>query len=357
MDGNSSPKVVVLSDLHFGDEGALLIDETNITNNENNIQKLLNELEGLRSIDLLVLLGDVWDQWATDLKIAVDKSTPFFQALVDWNIKQKIIKETIIVAGNHDHHIRTFSAAKNRMRMLDWQPKPPALDEEMAVVKPSLQILPQGATGETFNVNGLKLEMYYPELRLLMNDKNIFLIHGHHLDFFSRYFWWAHAGLIARLLKKVDKVTEFEDIDRLNEPFFELLTDTARVPEVVQKEYFVLNRLRLLGKLLGFEKGGASPGRYKEVEKNVPEALKLQKRLLGDYIPDLFVFGHTHYEGFADVKVGERKFLLANSGCFFNHKARKTLGTYLVIDDKEAHLHYLGKTPVPEKDGKPYPPS
>jgi hypothetical protein len=123
------------------------------------------------------------------------------------------------------------------------------------------------------------------------------------------------------------------DIDRLNRPFFELLTSTAVVPEIRQMEYRAYRFLRLLARLLRFHTGaGRSPRRYTAVGENVPEAAELLSGLLPGYLPDVFVFGHTHRAGLERVWVGGRRLLLANTGCWLEEEDGNSPGTYLVLD-------------------------
>jgi predicted phosphodiesterase len=94
--------------------------------------------------------------------------------------------------------------------------------------------------------------------------------------------------------------------------------------------------------LLRFQsKSGGSPRRLTSVEQNAGEATQLLRDFLPGYIPDLFVFGHTHRAGFSRIRVGERPVLLANSGCWVEGSGDETGMTYLVIDDT-VRLRRLG---------------
>jgi predicted phosphodiesterase len=136
------------------------------------------------------------------------------------------------------------------------------------------------------------------------------------------------------------------DLDRLNKPFFELLTQTAHVPELRAWEYRFYALLRYLARILRFDsKSGGSPRRYTSVEQNAEEAMGLLQEFLPGFIPDVFVFGHTHRAGFSRIRVGQRSVLLANSGCWLEDDGGGTGGTYLVIDDK-VRLRCLGEGEV-----------
>jgi UDP-2,3-diacylglucosamine pyrophosphatase LpxH len=323
MSGTGFRRVVVLSDFHFGDDGALLA-------REDVVEGLIAELRTLGDIDKLVLLGDVWDLWRTGLTSAVRAGTPFFRALASWDGP----REVILVAGNHDYHLKTFSEERRRRGELGWEET-----GDDIIVLTGDRVVEVG----TRRVEGLTLRLRYPLVCLEVRGKTVLLMHGHHLDFFSRSFWWAKTSWLARWVLGASGGITISDLDRLNKPFFEFLTVTAHVPELVAREYRFYYLLRSLAKLLRFESGkGASPRRYTTVEQNIGEAVDLLGKLLPGYIPDLFVFGHTHRAGFSRVRVGERGVLLANSGCWLDDSGNEAGGTYLVIEDG-VRLRHLGE--------------
>jgi UDP-2,3-diacylglucosamine pyrophosphatase LpxH len=307
-------RIVVLSDCHFGEEKAML-------NHEHVVEQLLGELQGLGEIDKLVLLGDVWDLWRTDLASAIEEGAVFFQAVAGW----KGPREIILVPGNHDNHLWTYSEERRRRADLGW-------DEcvESAIVLREGSVVGR----KKFDGEGLILKVAYPLLALTVRDKTVLLMHGHHLDFFSRSFWWAKTAWLARWILGASRGIAVSDVDRMNKPFFELLTSTAQAPELVSKVYRFYGLLRFLARLLRFgTKAGASPRRYTSVGENSGEAADLLGRLLPGYIPDLFVFGHTHRAGFSRISVGSRPVLMANTGCWLEGSGEETAGTYLVVDD------------------------
>jgi UDP-2,3-diacylglucosamine pyrophosphatase LpxH len=321
MGSKNLHRIVVLSDLHFGDENALLV-------RAELVERLFAELGTLGDIDMLVLLGDVWDMWSAGFTEAVRASEPFFTALTAWGVP----RECLLIAGNHDYHLWTACEERRLRREMGW--------EEVEGV--SIPLAPRQEPGELVClVQALPLWMRYPFLTVEVGGKVVLLMHGHHLDFFSRSFWWAKTAWLARWILGRSRGIALSDLDRLNKPFFELLTQTARVPELRAWEYRFYGILRFFARLLRFQsKSGASPRRLTSVEQNEAEVEELLRDLLPGYIPDLFVFGHTHRAGFSRILVGERPVLIANSGCWVEADD-ETAMTYLVVDDA-VHLRRLG---------------
>jgi len=315
-------RAVVLSDFHFGDSSALLT-------REDLVRRLLAELEQAGEIDMLVLLGDVWDLWSTGFNAAAAAGATFFQALSTWGAPH----ECVMVAGNHDYHLWTACEDRRARREAGW--------EELEGI--SLGLVPGESCSERVCMfEDLPLWVHYPLLRLEVGGKSVLFMHGHHLDFFSNSFWWAKTAWLARWMLGRSRGIALSDIDRLNKPFFELLTQTARVAELRAWEYRFYACLRFFARLLRFQsRSGGSPRRFTSVEQNNGEAEVLLRDFLPGFIPDVFVFGHTHRAGFSHIAVGGAPVLLANCGCWVEGSGDETGMTYVVVDDA-VHLRRLG---------------
>lgn len=322
MDYVGLRRIAVISDCHFGDDAALLA-------RENLVERLLAELEMLGDIDMLVFLGDMMDLWAADFRAAAAAGSRLFGALA----ARKPSWECAMVAGNHDYHLWTACEDRHLRCRCGWE----------EVERLSIGTEMDTARGQgIYLVEGLPLWMHYPFLSAEVAGRSLLLMHGHHLDYFSRSFWWAKTAWLARGMLGRARGVALSDIDRLNKPFFELLTQTARVPELRAWEYRFYAVLRFFARLLRFQsKSGGSPRRLTSVEQNSGEAEELLRCLLPGYIPDLFVFGHTHRAGFARIDVGAKGLLIANSGCWVEGSGEETGMTYLVIDDS-VRLRRLG---------------
>jgi UDP-2,3-diacylglucosamine pyrophosphatase LpxH len=324
MTADGLQKIVVISDFHFGAEGAALTERDRVEN-------LFQELMRLGKVGKLVLLGDAWDLWATGLPEAMEAGDIFFQALGAW----EGLEEVVLVPGNHDYHLEAFSEEQRQRCDLGLEE---AADSSILLSgEDMVREFPAG--------KGLTLRLAYPFLSLTVRGKRILLMHGHHLDFFSSSFWWLKTAWLARLILGTSRGITISDLDRLDKPFFELLTVTAGVPEIRTAEYRFYRLLHFLARLLRFtSKSGTSPRRYTSIEDNTREAQELLRRLLPGYIPDVFVFGHTHRPGFSRIDVGGCDVLLANCGCWIEED--EPCSTYIVIDD-EVRLHRLGEWEIP----------
>lgn len=322
MSGDGLQRIVVMSDCHFGEDGALLTCE-------DVVGRLLAELRALGHIDMLVLLGDIWDLWRDSFPAVARAGAPFFSALAAWEGP----RENVLIPGNHDYHLWAYCEEGRKRRAMGWEES-----QEVSIVLTHEQTDSDGL----YLVESLPLWLRYPFLSLRVAGRDVLLMHGHHLDFFSSSFWWAKTYWLARWILKRSPGVALSDLDRLNKPFFELLTQTAHVPELRAWEYRFYGMLRFLARLLRFEsRSGGSPRRYTSVDENTGEAGDLLREFLPGFIPDLFVFGHTHRAGFSRIRAGERPVLLANCGCWVEDDGGGTGGTYMVIDD-EVHLRRLG---------------
>jgi predicted phosphodiesterase len=307
-------RIVVISDCHFGDATALLT-------RGDIVERLFAELGLAGDIDMLVLLGDVWDLWSTGFREAAAAGAPFFKALTAWGVP----RECVFVVGNHDYHLWTVCEDRRMRRESGW--------EEVEGISIDLTDM-QAGEERVCLLEDLPLWVHYPFLGVEVGGKSVLLMHGHHLDFFSGSFWWAKTAWLARGVLGRPRGIALSDIDRLNKPFFELLAQTARVPELRTWEYRFYSVLRFFARLLRFQtRSGSSPRRLTSVKQNEGEAEELLRELLPGHIPDLLVFGHTHRAGFSRIRVGGSPVLLANSGCWVAGSGEETEMTYLVIDD------------------------
>ncbi|MDY6794763.1 MAG: metallophosphoesterase [Actinomycetota bacterium] len=315
MKGRGLHRIVVLSDLHLGEKGSML-------SGADVVRRLIGELRELGHIDRLILLGDIWDLWRTSLAAAAEEGRAFFDALSSWDGPD----EVDLVVGNHDFHLESFYQERRTRWELGWS----EAEEGSMVIK--------GRAGPRKTVccsGDLCLRQAYPFLHLEVQEKSVLLLHGHHLDFFSGSFWWAKSSWLSRWILGLTSGIAIGDIDRLNKPFFELLTVTAHVPELVSREYRFYRLLRSAARLLRFQsKSGASLRRYTSLEQNTRAAGEVLTRLLPGYIPDVLVFGHTHKAGLGRLDLGGRTVFLANCGCWLEDTGDEDAGIYLVVDDR-----------------------
>lgn len=338
---------MVISDCHFGEKNALLA-------RREVVEELFSELEGLGGVDAVILLGDIWDLWRTGLEDAEAAGRVFFKALGE----RRGEAEVFLVPGNHDARLSFSCEERKILGRMGWSIFPGTGGGSLAVdgggrahdvhgdsacypasfkgafwAQHAALTSPDLASRCRLRLEDLEVELRYPFLALEIRGRRFLFMHGHHLDFFSRSFWWAKTAWLARWVLGRSPGISLSDIDRLNRPFFELLSSTAAVPELRAWEYRFYGLLRFLARLLRFQTAaGSSPRRYTSVGENAEEAEELLLRLLPGYIPHVLVFGHTHRAGMEHVEVGATRSLLANCGCWLEDD-ESTPATYLVIDD------------------------
>lgn len=331
-------RLVVLSDCHFGHEDALLARKDVVSH-------LFRELDELGAVDALVLLGDVWDLWWTGLPEASRAGERFFRALGEWADR----KHVFLVPGNHDYHLASYGEEGRQRRLLGWEEASEGQRQAGEHPRFPLAGVSNWMRGDRVRVGALPLHSFYPFLHLEVAGRSILLMHGHHLDFFTRSFWWAKTAWLAHWVLGRSQGIALSDVDRLNRPFFELLTSTARVPELLSWEYNFYRLVRFCMRLLRFQSGkGASPSRFTSVGESAAEVRGLFSNMLPGYLPDLFVFGHTHRAGLERMSVGTHPLFLANCGCWLEDDGENAPATYLVIDGT-VRLRRLGDWEVSVK--------
>ncbi len=318
------PSTVVLSDTHFGEEGALL-EKVGF------LERLYKRLKREGTVQQVILLGDIWDLWKTDLGTAVDKSRMFFQMLSALPGLEGIT----ILCGNHDHHIY-FSASEYRFTD-DWQEErgfprfPSPLWERES---PALQ--------RTLGVSQrVTLHFKYPFHLIQQGEKAIMLSHGHQLDFFASRFWWAKTAWLARLALKRVKGVSALDIELHNTPFFEALYLLGRVPELSGKAHSFYRILRALSRVFMISvEGNQSPRRLSTIDDNSKEIAQMLGQLYPGYLPQVFIFGHTHRAGMGRIRLGGQAVEVYNCGSWLSHEGEPRQGNFILIR-REVELHTL----------------
>ncbi len=207
-------RTVVISDTHFGEAGALLIDPVFM-------QRLTDELALDGPVSQVILLGDVWDLWRSDLSSAMQASRPFFSALSGL----PGLRSLVLVFGNHDYHLYFNLAESRSLREAGRQGRVPArldpfLKEDAGPLKEVLGV-----------PEHVEFTVEYPFHLMEWQGRVVMLTHGHQVDFFARRFWWARTSWLARsAIKRVSGVSA-SDLELYNAPFFEALYLFGRVPE------------------------------------------------------------------------------------------------------------------------------
>ncbi len=331
-----SRRTVVLSDTHFGEEGAMLAHPVPL-------ECFLEELGEGGPVDEVVLLGDTWDLWRTGLPDALDSSRLFLRRLCEL----PGLRSLVVVFGNHDHHL-FFNPAENRA-LREAKPggglrstRPPLLYRDEGELMRSLTGIPPH----------IDLTAVYPFHMLESGGRRVMLTHGHQLDFFARRLWWAKTAWLARLARRRVRGVGPGDLELLNAPFFEALYLFGRVPDLGDRAFRWYRIFRGAARLLGITaSGNASIRRFTPVDENALEVSAALTQLYPGFLPDAFVFGHTHRAGYGRTRLGLLSLEMYNAGCWVREDGA-TPGTWLEIRDGEVSLHRLGQPPATPHKGR-----
>lgn len=320
--------LVVLSDLHLGEERALLGNPALA----GELARELAEIARDRSWPELrvVILGDFLDLWIADLGHAVRAARPFLGALAREGADIKY------VVGNHDHHvILLLEELAFAQSVQAGELHPPRYTVQLSYRDTFLDSL----------APGLRIEVLYPHLQLrTTGGKHALLTHGHYLDAYM-YF-----GLPLYLPKLVGLFVR----GRLSEKKFEqaltaqyeLLYSTSAIDDVRKLETRTWSAVEALlqlarGRMLWSPRERRSMLRGLSLDGQVPYV----RRFLLDHggsLPEAFVFGHTHRPGILTFPLRGEDVVLVNTGTWRGSLSVRA-GTYAVLEEDNITLHKVGE--------------
>jgi UDP-2,3-diacylglucosamine pyrophosphatase LpxH len=298
--------IVVLSDLHFGDKKASLeVKET--------VDQLINELQELGGIDEIILLGDIFDFWATSPYNAIQGSHYFFESVSKLNAK------IVYVIGNHDHHI-----------MIMYQERV-IMDGIMTKT-----LAETGFSSEHIYHNGFlrglfqcecPLEIWYPEYQVEVEHKHILLMHGHHLSelqtIVPRVLIGLRRGILKSLLRLGPRYTDEELEANMTRAYENLYLSAGKDFKGIANPIKTLNE--------------TITKKRRPVEQDYLHII--------DFLEDhdkkdvsCFIYGHTHKPGV--YRKESHELFVVNTGCWLKEPfsewksdSKEFPNTYLVIDD------------------------
>lgn len=316
-------RILVLSDLHFGDPSGEL-------KSPYVVDSLLDAISEFEWIDELVLLGDVFDFWKSPIPEAMEESRDFFSKL----FLLENVGRIVYLPGNHDHHI--FYLAHEELVMDELRSGKasfPALTMPLAADCPFIEALkPKGSK--------IPLSMIYPFHEVMVGEKLVLLTHGHLLGFFEKSMWSPQRSKIASRIVGRSESLELEDMEKFITPFYEMLTLSAFVPGVVDGSYFFYRLLDRTGKLLGLE-GDSRKSTYRGVpmDKNAADVEALLDHFYEEK-PDYFIYGHTHRAGALLLPLSGTEAI--NSGCWISDGVEnESMNLVLEISEGEDEVNLL----------------
>ncbi|MEW6680741.1 MAG: metallophosphoesterase, partial [bacterium] len=156
-------RIVVVSDLHLGDERGSL-REKSITS---------SFVEEIKDVKTIILLGDIFDLSMASLSESVKCARVFFEEL-----KNLELDEIVYLPGNHDHHLLVLETEYKDIiqTMLNGGiPKLPDYIREFRGKESFISgILPDSLKD--------KLVVKYPNHKIKIENKTYLFHHGHYLS-------------------------------------------------------------------------------------------------------------------------------------------------------------------------------
>jgi UDP-2,3-diacylglucosamine pyrophosphatase LpxH len=364
---SSVKPIIVLSDLHFGEDDATLgVGPSTSPESEERVNVLADQLEALGPLDELVLLGDIFELWTASFARAHREAACFLARMGSLPLER-----IVYLPGNHDHHlliehIELEDAARVRRGEA-----------------PQREYLPHRQYADSF-LEGLlppaardKLVVKYPDHVRTFNGKRLVFHHGHHLatlrggDLFST----GPLFIIERLEGVGLSLLTRKELEKGSTIFYEMMYSAAlgegtrtRMNEIWDWIQFRQRDWRALRRLVLRRLGFPSSENVRGTERMDIECFEGPARWLFRLMaeegslegaPDCYIFGHTHRSGIYRIPASETEgspaFYLVNSGCWLVEPAkenREHVNTLVVIGE-EVGIYRLEGGELRLKDSVP----
>lgn len=329
-------RVVVLSDLHLGEEGCSLKDE-------NIILKLANELKSLGKIDQIILLGDIFDLSMASLSDTIKNGKSLFKALEGLDIEN-----IVYVPGNHDHHFWVLEIENKDIiaKIINGE----------ALQKPNYI---REFKGKEFFISGVlppsikdRLIVKYPNHKVEVRGRKYLLHHGHYLS--------REGSLLCKTSEAISKGISLNEFELLNSPIHELIQYSLEQSPIMQEKIEkawkgggalaaimvivdeMMNGEGVWGRLIRWFSKQAQKGKKHSMRQAAIDDEMIER--IRNYITlskedcNGFIFGHTHIP---EEKVINGSFFLANSGSWLD-EGKGAPNSYIVISDKST-IKFLEK--------------
>ena len=324
-------KRLIFSDLHFGDERCSL-KRKSVANG------LREFLRGLQHADELILAGDILDANISSLTLAIEGKKgsglwPKQLGFRDWLSfifeDQKFKVDRIIYTpGNHDYIIWNILATDRAFVQPISKGKIPT---EIPLMEGTFtDPFIQGVAPKRLRDNFI---VVYPNYEFMLAGRKVLVTHGHYLD---------EKQTLFKNLKKLIRKAGGNERKAVRKFFigtaqYQAVANSVsymkKSRELVDKVHKTLgdflDAIDIIGKL-----------RNQPIDKEMLKAIEMYLRYFCDKEPDVFIFGHTHEAGYAQIKNFRRKkgrrpknklVEVWNDGSFIIKGG--TAGTFLVADD------------------------
>ncbi|HAW50306.1 TPA: hypothetical protein DCX16_05100 [bacterium] len=206
-------RIVVVSDLHLGEEYSSLKDKMILN-------EFVNELRGLGPIDQFVLIGDILDLSMASFHEAVVDGKILFEALSNIDIK-----EIVYVPGNHDHHIWVLEVEyRDIVQTIKNGNDPPSSPDYIRELKGNDSFISWIFPSSMRD----RLTVKYPNHKAEIKEKNYFFHHGHYLS--------TEGGLLCGVDEAIEKNFPLNEFELHNSPIHELIQYQLEQSPIMQKK-------------------------------------------------------------------------------------------------------------------------
>ena len=313
-------RIVVLSDTHMGDPCDTLADE-------DAAGRLCSFVAGMGPIDELVLLGDVMDFWKSAFSRTLERARPLLAGLFEL----PNVAGIVFVPGNHDHHIlrlHLYTEGTGRLERGERGEPDPVTDNDGVPCAVLEALRPPSSS--------VPLRMMYPCHQTRVAGREVFLTHGHLLGMFERTWWQPKGAWINRTFMGARGQMALEQMEQVLSPYYEMLALSGGIPNLASGGYKVYKMLDGFGRAIGVTRGPReSARRYTSLEENLAE-IAAYVEFFCETPPDVFVFGHTHKGGVAEIP--GLPTTAYNPGCWLDDGRPDTMKGFLLEISEEARL-------------------
>lgn len=323
-------KIIVISDVHLGEEGCLFNDK-NILHEFKN--KISSETR-MGTVDELIILGDLFDLSLASQEKVYEKAGEFFKEIKEIEHLNNIV----FVPGNHDHHIWTSIIEDDQIiRKIKNGTLPEKSLQRVNLIYEDNTFLSGFMKGTR-----KKLAVAYPNLFRDTGGTLYFFHHGHLLD---RIFTPANT---------VIRPESLQELEAFNASWIEgiwyHMGQAERLGKMVNKGYkeFIgmktlvenyLEKFHIKGNTISARlRGMRTDSLTSEISCYLEDSIGWYRDTL--YTPMSFIFGHTHKKSEGNtLNIKSREIKIYNTGAWHGDTS---LASYILIDgNKEPELKHL----------------
>jgi UDP-2,3-diacylglucosamine pyrophosphatase LpxH len=350
-----SEKILVLSDIHFGEGDTMLAvrSEADVEGRAR-VDGLVEWLGDHGPLKEIVLLGDIWELWTATFTEASLESSYFLSRLATLPCEQ-----IVFLPGNHDHHLLVQHQMVEQILAMrdDHNLEVPAHTQRRFEDSHLSRLFPPEVR-ERFVVS-------YPDHFAILGDRHIVFHHGHHTALLHEG-RSVFSSVPLFFLQRMEEIGLHEvtrsDLELAGMILFEFMyafslgrRTRAKMNALWDRFLGMKTRMAAISAFLlrplqrwvsTTERGTVlqEVGCYGPAVKRV---LALAEQEHGRALPcDGYIFGHTHRAGIVRMTDAQGKpLIIANPGTWLHEPAKKNAsseGTFLLLDPKHIVLYRQG---------------